>query len=82
MNNTEKKFDALLDEIKAMFMVSQVIAKDGFNKTLQDMFNKEEQVFDADAEEIHALGLLLTATKASDKSRLASIIARLQSVVR
>lgn len=82
MDKATKKFNELMEEIKSMFVVSQAMAKNSFNSTIESMKNEgAEHTKTIDINQIHQLGLMLTATTENDIERLVAIVNCLKTFV-
>jgi len=78
MDEFTVKFNELLEEIKSRFVVAQAMAKNNFVRTLESIESKDKTI---DINQIHQLGLMLTATTVNDTKRLVAIIKTLNSFI-
>lgn len=76
MDEMTKKFNELTEELKSMFVVSQAMAKNSFDSTLESMQKKT-----IDINQVHQLGLMLTATTENDTKRLIAIVNCLKTFI-
>ncbi len=76
MDAMTKKFIEKTEELKSMFAVSQAMAKNNFDTTLETVQTKT-----IDINQIHQLGLMLTATTANDTKRLVAIVNCLKTFI-
>ena len=83
MDKFSEEFNEHIEKIRSMFVVSQIMAKDGFKNTLESMKNKNVEVKKKtiDINQIRQLGLMLTATTANDIDRLKAIVNCLNTFV-
>jgi len=81
MDEMTEKFNKLLDELKALFTVSQAMAINSFLNTVKGIDKESDEKKTIDINQIHQLGLMLTATTENDTDRLVAIVNCLKSFI-
>jgi len=81
MDEMTEKFNKLLDELKALFTVSQAMAINSFLNTVKGIDKESDEKKTIDINQIHQLGLMLTATTENDTDRLVAIVNCLKNFI-